>query len=172
MWTTRRGVPSRAMQTTVNAARGEGNVRTSLISLQRANKMLPLIKSIVDNLVTTWDEIIQSRTKLEYAEKNLPPATENSWSADEIKATLNYLIDKINGYIREVEELGCFVEEFKRGVINFPSLYRGRKIFLCWMQGEEVVGHWHELDEGFVDRRQILNADDFLLEEPTATREV
>ena len=59
---------------------------------------------------------------------------------------------KINSFIREVEELGCFVEEFKRGVVNFPSLYIGRKVFLCWNPGDPHVMYWHELDESYNER--------------------
>ena len=83
-----------------------------------------------------------------------------------LKLELNYLIDKINNYIREVEELGCFVEEFKRGIVNFPSLYNGRKVFLCWKPGEEKVGYWHELDETYNDRMQIRDAREFLCQKP------
>ena len=65
-----------------------------------------------------------------------------------------------------MEELGCFVEEFKRGIVNFPSLYNGRKVFLCWHPGEDHVGHWHELDETFNDRVIIRDAKEFLYQKP------
>jgi len=108
-----------------------------------ANKMLPLIRSITLDIMSTWDQIIVKRTKLDTLEKG-------SMSEDalaEIKQELNYLIDKTNDYIKEVERLGCFVEEFKRGVINFPALRSGRKVFLCWMPTDPKIDHWHEMDE-------------------------
>ena len=60
-------------------------------------------------------------------------------------------------------------EEFKRGIINFPTLYHGRKVFLCWHPGEDRVSHWHELDETFSDRAKIKDESDFLLEKPSMT---
>lgn len=138
-----------------------------VISVTQANKMLPLLTCIVKSIVGTWDEIIQLRQKLEYAEKGAPIAVENRWNPEEIKEYLNHLIDKVNGYIHEVEDLGCFVQEFKRGIINFPTLCNGRKVFLCWVLGEDAVVHWHELDESFADRTRIVRLSDFLVKAPT-----
>ena len=81
-----------------------------------------------------------------------------------LRRQLNLLIDRINGYIREIEDLGCFVQEFKRGVINFPTLYVGRKVFLCWRPGDEEVRYWHELDESFTERTPIRDFRDFFFQ--------
>jgi hypothetical protein len=95
-----------------------------------------------------------------------PSADRRDAALQNLKHDLNYLIDKINNYIREVEELGCFVEEFKRGIVNFPSLFNGRKVFLCWKPDEERVAFWHELDESFNERVQIRDAKEFLCQKP------
>jgi len=31
----------------------------------------------------------------------------------------------------------------------------GREVWLCWRLGEPDVGHWHELDEGYRNRRPL-----------------
>jgi hypothetical protein len=138
--------------------------QSRVISLEEANNMLPLLGKIVRDITSTWEQIIQKRTELECLEKN--PESTGSEQRDEImelKGDLNRLIDKINGYIREIEELGCFVEEFKRGVINFPSLYVGRKVFLCWKPGDGEVRFWHELDESYSERTPIRDCRHFLV---------
>jgi hypothetical protein len=65
------------------------------------------------------------------------------------------------------EDIGAFVEEFKRGIVNFPTLYHGRKVFLCWSSSEDddSVIAWHELDEGFNDRVTIRRPAAFLQKE-------
>ncbi|MGQ9591980.1 MAG: DUF2203 domain-containing protein [Planctomycetota bacterium] len=149
-------------------------MESKLISVDEANRMLPLLRSIVADIMSAWDQIIFKRTELECLEKSTgsngpqlsPEAREAALS--NLKQDLNGLIDRINGYIREVEDLGCFVEEFKRGIINFPSLYNGRKVFLCWKPDEENVSFWHELDECFNDRVRIRDAKNFLCQRPTA----
>lgn len=134
--------------------------------------MLPLLRRIVKDITQKWELIILKRTELECLEKGFDAShgdlthDDRQKKVETLKQDLNYLIDKINSYIREVEDLGCFVEEFKRGVINFPSLYNGRKVFLCWTPDEDQVGHWHELDESYNDRVRITDFSDFLYQKP------
>lgn len=137
-------------------------METKILALNEANKMLPLLNQIVQDIMDNWSQIIAKRGELETMEKR--PHPDNADRVQVIKQDLNELIDKVNQYIKEVESLGCFVEEFKRGIINFPSLYHGRKIFLCWHPGESAVDHWHELDETFNDRIKIKDKMGFLLE--------
>jgi hypothetical protein len=147
-------------------------MESRLISIEEANRMLPLLREIVRDIISHWEQIIYKRTELECLEKGLdsagpkPAAETRDVTLHNLKQDLNYLIDKINSYIREVEELGCFVEEFKRGIVNFPSLFNGRKVFLCWRPDEERVTHWHELDESFSERVQIRDLKEFLCERP------
>jgi hypothetical protein len=133
--------------------------------------MLPLLRQIVGDIMTNWDKIIYKRTELECIEKGVDGEAglvprEREEKLRGLKQELNWLIDRINCYIREVEDLGCFVEEFKRGIINFPSLYNGRKVFLCWKPDEPTVTHWHELDESFNDRVRIRDVGEFLYQKP------
>lgn len=41
------------------------------------------------------------------------------------------------------------------GLIDFPSSFDGRWVYLCWRLGEPKVLYWHELDGGFRGRRKI-----------------
>lgn len=145
-------------------------MESKIISIDEANRMLPLLEQIVTDIMSHWEKIIEKRTELEWLEKGsnavaLGDVEENrDQRIQTLKYELNHLIDKINNYIREVEDLGCFVEEFKRGIVNFPSLYSGRKVFLCWRPNESDVRHWHELDETFNDRVPIRDVREFLVE--------
>jgi len=145
-------------------------MESKIIPIQDANRMLPLLRQIVLDIMSHWEQIIAKRTDLECLEKEIQSAPANLRGREsrisDLKADLNYLIDKINTYIREVEDLGCFVEEFRRGIINFPSLFHGRKVFLCWKPDEAEVVHWHELDETFKDRVKIRDVGEFLCQKP------
>lgn len=147
-------------------------MESRVISIDEANRMLPLLRQIIRDVMSHWERIINRRTQLECLEKDCSESKLSREGRDvrlhNLKFELNYLIDKINNYIREVEELGCFVEEFKRGIVNFPSLYNGRKVFLCWKPDEDFVTHWHELDETFNDRVPIRDVREFLYQKPHA----
>lgn len=121
------------------------NTQNKIFTIAEARKTLPYVRLIANDIMLTWNEIITKRMRMEEKEKAKLDTTDD-------KNELNLLIDKINGYIREVEDLGCFAQEFKRGIIVWPSLRSGEKIFLCWSMGENNITSWHHLDETWNDR--------------------
>ena len=120
-------------------------------SIESANSMLPLLKSITKDVIRIWDKITEQRKIMEEQEAK-------GIDTQDSKTILNEHIDNINGYIKEIEALGCFIEEFKSGIINIPSLLSGRKIFFTVMPLEEdVITYWHEIDEINSDKKLIGN---------------
>jgi hypothetical protein len=57
--------------------------------------------------------------------------------------------------IQEVEEFGCVLKDLDIGLIDFPTLFRGREVYLCWKLGEASIAFWHGTDEGFAGRKAI-----------------
>ena len=60
-------------------------------------------------------------------------------------------------FVEELRQLGVEPKSGVEGLIDFPSMYEGRLVYLCWKLGEESVGYWHELDAGFAGRRPLAN---------------
>jgi hypothetical protein len=75
----------------------------------------------------------------------------------EYMADVNMLVEGLEAIV----EMGGEVKDLSTGLVDFPSLYRGRKVLLCWRPGESRVHHWHDLDAGFADRSAIENEGDF-----------
>ena len=44
------------------------------------------------------------------------------------------------------------------GLVDFPTTYRGRWVYLCWQVGERELSSWHEADAGFRGRQTITRA--------------
>ena len=61
----------------------------------------------------------------------------------------------------EIEELGVLVKDLNIGLVDFPTLYRGEEVYLCWRMDEDDITHWHGVHEGFAGRKEI---DDHFLE--------
>ena len=55
----------------------------------------------------------------------------------------------------EINELGIFVRDPDKGLIDFPAERDGEEIFLCWRLGEDAVGWWHPTDTGFTGRQPL-----------------
>jgi hypothetical protein len=67
----------------------------------------------------------------------------------------------LHGELRELGSRGCQLKDLRGGIVDFPALYDGREVFLCWRLGETAVSHWHEQDAGFRGRQPILSDEDF-----------
>ena len=54
-----------------------------------------------------------------------------------------------------LDEREIVLRDLDRGLVDFPALREGREIYLCWVDGEEDIGHWHELDAGYRGRQPL-----------------
>jgi hypothetical protein len=45
------------------------------------------------------------------------------------------------------------VRDIEQGLIDFPGLREGRRIYLCWRLGEHAVDFWHDRETGFAGRQ-------------------
>jgi hypothetical protein len=43
----------------------------------------------------------------------------------------------------------------EHGLIDFPTTWAGRWVFLCWRRGEPSLQAWHETDAGFAGRQAL-----------------
>jgi hypothetical protein len=43
------------------------------------------------------------------------------------------------------------------GVVDFPTTYEGRWVYLCWQNGEPELLYWHETDTGYPGRRRLTD---------------
>jgi hypothetical protein len=57
--------------------------------------------------------------------------------------------------IEGVQQIGCLVKDLDIGLVDFPTLFRGVEVYLCWKLGEEGIDYWHGVEEGFRGRKAI-----------------
>jgi hypothetical protein len=62
---------------------------------------------------------------------------------------------KLAELINKIQETGCVVKDLDEGLVDFPSLIKGKEAFLCWKLGEERIGYWHGIDEGYAGRKPL-----------------
>ena len=55
----------------------------------------------------------------------------------------------------ELRRLEVVLRDLDRGLVDFPALRDGREVYLCWQEGEDRIGFWHEPDAGFAGRRPL-----------------
>jgi hypothetical protein len=57
--------------------------------------------------------------------------------------------------IESIQSHGCLVKDLDMGLIDFPTLYRGEEVYLCWKLDEAGIHFWHGVNEGFRGRKEI-----------------
>jgi hypothetical protein len=65
------------------------------------------------------------------------------------------LTSRLQELVEEIHGWGCLVKDLDTGLCDFPTLYRGREVYLCWRLGEEGISNWHPVEEGFRGRRPL-----------------
>lgn len=57
--------------------------------------------------------------------------------------------------VARIHEAGGLVKDLDAGLVDFPARREGVEVLLCWRLGEDEVGYWHGLDEGFSGRKPL-----------------
>lgn len=124
-----------------------------LFTVEEANRTLPLVRRIVDDIVQQhrqWRERILELDLLASTR-----ADETRARAEELEREAQALAREIEGYKRELEELGMQLKDPRLGLVDFPSEMNGRAVLLSWRLGEPEVGFFHEVDAGYAGRQPL-----------------
>jgi hypothetical protein len=65
------------------------------------------------------------------------------------------LAEEAAACVEELAVLGVQVKDMDSGLLDFPAVRDGESVLLCWRVGEDQVGYWHGLEDGFAGRRPI-----------------
>ena len=64
--------------------------------------------------------------------------------------------EELRAVLDELTGLGVQVKDLGRGLVDFPARGPdGETVLLCWHLGEDDVGYWHGLEEGFAGRKPL-----------------
>jgi hypothetical protein len=54
-----------------------------------------------------------------------------------------------------IDAAGAQIKSLEEGLLDFPALRGDEVVLLCWKLGEEEIGYWHGVDEGFAGRKPL-----------------
>ena len=103
---------------------------------KQANEFLPEVKATVQRIISIKKE------------------------ADGLKEEeMTDAMERLEKEIQKLEELGCVLKDMNIGLIDFPAVRLGTRVWLCWKLDEANVSFWHELHEGFAGRKSVVEKD-------------
>ena len=136
---------------------GKPRKKEVTLDLTTARQMLPLVKSIVSDVVTArralntltpeQDRLERQRRELAWQERQ-----RRYQIIDEIAAAEKALATAVG----ELGGLGVTVVDDETGEVDFPTKVNGRTAAFSWLMGEDGLRHWHYTDE---ESRRPIPAD-------------
>jgi hypothetical protein len=73
----------------------------------------------------------------------------------EVQEQLDGEVAGIAHCVSRIHELGALVKDLDDGLVDFPARRGDEEVLLCWCLGEDEIGYWHGLEEGFSGRRPL-----------------
>jgi hypothetical protein len=127
-----------------------GRDEAKYFSAQDANRSLVLVAKIVKDILTLY-----CRAKaLEEQYSVLDRETERV-ERKQVKKQYEAVLRQLQAYSEELSEIGCQLRDWQTGVVNWPALYQGHEVYLCWRMGEPKVRHYQEAYDSFAARKDL-----------------
>jgi hypothetical protein len=130
---------------------------TRLFTVEEANRTLPLVRRIVEDIVKQHRQWREKILELDLVASS-SRADEPHERAAVLEREAQVLAQELDGYQKELEELGIQLKDRRQGLVDFPSELGGRRVLLCWRLGEGEVQFWHDEDAGFAGRQPLQPA--------------
>ncbi len=131
-----------------------------IFNLEQANELVPVVRDLLAELRKIRKAIQSKEIDIDVA---MILASDDGKQMDKIapKAVtrdidaFNILVEDFHQVAKRFEELGCELKDLDKGLVDFYSLRDGNLVYLCWMEGEDKVTHWHTLEDGFPGRKPL-----------------
>lgn len=138
-------------------------------SVEKANNALVFVRPVVTELLSMHRRLSKVQFEIEALEEKLNHSDsehpQEEQLLDQLYIEMQTLLDKISHNIEELHTVGCVFKDFQTGIVDFPTHFNGRDVYLCWQHGELDISHWHEMEEGFSGRNPV---NDYFLKHSSA----
>lgn len=138
------------MSATPNRASNPAKTRVKDITLDlpTARHMLPLVRSIVADIVETHKRLGKLNPEQELLERSRRSL---NWAARQrryaIQDEISSAEKSMSGAVSELTTLGVKLTDPELGQVDFPTKINGRPAAFTWKLGEESVRFWHYTGE-------------------------
>ncbi len=132
-------------------------------TLSEAHQALPSVQKLLRDALYFRAEHQRALEQLREISRNITMMGGVRLDPDKmssLRSSVDSSAEGLNRTIEDIHEGGCLVKDLDTGLIDFPTLYHGREVYLCWKFGESSIQFWHGVDEGFRGRKPIT--DEFI----------
>jgi hypothetical protein len=119
-------------------------------TIEEARALLPELRSIFQDAHRCRDVVLQTDTELGEDLK----LTGADVGGEKVSGLLMDML-QLNVQLRRLQDMGVQIKDFERGLVDFPHIRDGHKVFLCWELNEDDIEFWHDIDTGYAGRERL-----------------
>ena len=134
-----------------------------IFTVSEANALLPRMREVLAGLKEIRTEIREAGEQLQILDALWGDAVRRPGNPDHDeflvhRKRIRTLVDELEETVQdEILDRGVRfpVGALEEGLLDFPTSYQGRWVYLCWRLGEPEIQQWHEIHAGFRGRREL-----------------
>ena len=124
-----------------------------LYTVERANRTLPLVRRIVEDIVREHERWQDAIARLDLLMATSAETVDLRVVA--LEKEVQTIARDIDAFQGELEALDIQLKDRRIGLVDFPTELDGRRVLLCWRLGEPSVQYWHDEDAGYAGRQPL-----------------
>ncbi len=127
-------------------------------TLAEAQTLIPHVEPLLRDAIDTKAEYEQAESEIQAFQQRVMMMGGIAADRDKVvaaKTKRDEAAARLRAAIEGVQKAGALIKDLDIGLIDFPTLYRGVEVYLCWKLGEDAIEFWHGVDEGFRGRKRI-----------------
>jgi len=127
-------------------------------TLLEAEKLLPQVESTIRDAIAAKSEFEQAETAWQGFSSRvmlLGGMRVDHSEVSHLKDRRESSARRLKDIVERIQEYGCLLKDLDTGLIDFPTLFRGEEVYLCWKLGESGIQFWHGVHEGYRGRKPI-----------------
>jgi hypothetical protein len=118
-------------------------------TVAEANAAIPWVRERLDRLRAAREGLSD-----EQAREALGEAAPQNGGGEPGRVVSEAFI-QLRDALHELQAVQVVLRDLERGLLDFPALRDGREIYLCWEEGEDEIGWWHDPESGYAGRQPL-----------------
>jgi hypothetical protein len=129
-------------------------------TLDEANRTLPLVRMIVQDIVELFQDLQRRRerlTELRGRRGGRKLDAKNLYESEllQMESEVDADLARLQGYQEELQKIGVELQDPVSGQVDFRAQVGGREVLFCWRPGEATIEFWREPKSAFRSRHSL-----------------
>jgi len=128
-----------------------------IFTLEEANAAVVELRPVVERMVRHREKLVAAQKRQTELLTRIAGNGGDLQTSDlrEVAEAIQSEADAIGACAAQIDAAGAQIKSLEDGLLDFPAQRNGEDVLLCWKLGEDEIGFWHGVDEGFTGRKPL-----------------